>query len=431
MQSLVSSLKSDQQRKLKLLLRMQGEIRTDMLDIKAHMQYMSDSVTTLISSSMEEIMKKFRENAGSEIVVGSGPTCEVNTPTVTASYLSATTNRLIYTSHQMHFCSDFQAVKVEQSVDSKGKAKVDSVCVVEFPCSIEPPSFDLGLGFTQPSQIVAKTSKEVEVQVESVISDFLKDTECIEQEHSPEAVPSLGLPVKRAPSQLKKKFNDKDDVIHPPFSIGQYLVGNKTWWYELVSREVSLTSSHMDACFYYIHQLVRSARDLKFVATTTDSLFQVKLKHMYLRFKDDANVLVMDDRLIDDITGARIPLSTPWAEVDLVKTYNGIKVHIGIEPFVSMLPHLIKCVGIWKKDSMELNVNFDFSLPQQKNGHDCSIYVVKYAEYMLHDDIGSMPMKFDVGRARLDVALLLFKHREIRKTRKLVQPTGGESIVLE
>ncbi|CAA3005081.1 Hypothetical predicted protein [Olea europaea subsp. europaea] len=170
-QSHVSSLKSDQQRKLKLLVRMQGEIRTDMLDIKAHMQCMSDSVTTLISSSMEEIMKKFRENAGPEIVVGSGPTCE--------------------------------AAKVERSVDSKGKAKVDSVCAVEFPCSIEPPSFDLGLGFTQPSQIVAKTSKEVEVQVESVISDVLKDTKCFQQEHSPEAAPSSGLPVKRAPKSAK------------------------------------------------------------------------------------------------------------------------------------------------------------------------------------------------------------------------------------
>ncbi|CAA2985858.1 Hypothetical predicted protein [Olea europaea subsp. europaea] len=239
MQSQVSSLKSDQQRKLKLFVRMQGEIRTDMLDIKAHIQCVSDSMTTLISSSMEEIMKKFRENLGPETIVGSGPTCE--------------------------------AAKVEKSVDSKGKANVDSACVVEFPCSIRPPSFDLGLGFTQPSQIDAKTSKEVKVQVESVISNVLKDAECIEQEHSPEAAPSSGLPVKRAPKPTKalqspyiademkqmkssgnvvvfehynenvqdadvadfqnwfqrgykphnkKKFNDKDDAIRPHFSIG-------------------------------------------------------------------------------------------------------------------------------------------------------------------------------------------------------------------
>ncbi|CAA2972054.1 Hypothetical predicted protein [Olea europaea subsp. europaea] len=100
-------------------------------------------------------------------------------------------------------CISDSAAKVERSVDSKGKAKVNSMCAVEFPCSIELPSFDLGLGFTQPSQIVAKTSKEVEVQVESVISDILKDTECFQQEHSPEAAPSSGLPVKRAPKPAK------------------------------------------------------------------------------------------------------------------------------------------------------------------------------------------------------------------------------------
>ncbi|CAA2971131.1 Hypothetical predicted protein [Olea europaea subsp. europaea] len=156
----VSSLKSDQQKKLKLLVRMQGEIRTDMLDIKSHTQCMSDSVTTLISSSMEEIMKKFRENSGPETVGGSGPTSE--------------------------------AAKVEQSVDSKGKAKVDFECAVEFPFSIEPPSFDLGLGFTQPSQFVVKTSKEVEVQVDSIISNL-----------SPEAAPSSRLPMKRTPKPAK------------------------------------------------------------------------------------------------------------------------------------------------------------------------------------------------------------------------------------
>ncbi|CAA2983042.1 Hypothetical predicted protein [Olea europaea subsp. europaea] len=76
------------------------------------------------------------------------------------------------------------AAKVEKSFDSKGQAKVDSACTVEFLCSIEPPSFDLGLGFTQPSQFVAKKSKEVEVQVDSVISNVLKETTCIEQEAS-------------------------------------------------------------------------------------------------------------------------------------------------------------------------------------------------------------------------------------------------------
>ncbi|CAA2981380.1 Hypothetical predicted protein [Olea europaea subsp. europaea] len=55
-----------------------------------------------------------------------------------------------------------------------------------------------------------------------------------------------------------KKFNDKDDAIRPPFSVGQYLVGNKTWWYGLVSREVSLTSSVTDDAWVIGHMYSRS-----------------------------------------------------------------------------------------------------------------------------------------------------------------------------
>ncbi|CAA2965068.1 sentrin-specific protease 1-like [Olea europaea subsp. europaea] len=154
----------------------------------------------------------------------------------------------------------------------------------------------------------------------------------------------------------------------------------------------------MDVCFYYIHQVARNGKNVKFIATTIDSLFQAKLKNMYLGFKDDVNVVVTDERLIDDIKGAWIPLSTPWAKVDLVKTYNDVKVCIGIEPFVRMIPHLMKYIEISKEDSMELKVDLVFSLPQQKNRHDWGMYVVKYVEYILDDDIGSLSIKFDAGR---------------------------------
>lgn len=58
--------------------------------------------------------------------------------------------------------------------------------------------------------------------------------------------------------------------------------------------------------------------NVKFIATTTDSLFQAKIKNIYPKFKQDANVVVTDERLIDDITNIRIQLSTLWVEVDLV-----------------------------------------------------------------------------------------------------------------
>lgn len=475
MKSQMSTLKSEQQKKINIIVRMQGEIRTDLLDIKSNMQFLSESVTALISSSMDEILNKFRERSVDNVVGASDPLDQV-----------------------------------EKTVDVKGKSKMDPADAF-FPSGLEAPSFDLGIGYTQPTQPEIIKDSDVQAHVDSIISNVLKETESAANEASLVHPPSSGLPVKRAPRPAKalqspyaievkqtkaqgkvvvfekynqnvddcdvsdfqnwfqrgykpnnkKKFNDKDDPIKPPFVVGQFLVGNKIWWYELVSREVSLSSSHMDVCFYFIRQLARDGQNVKFSATTTDTLFQAKLKNIYQTFKHDPSVVATDSRLIEDITGARIPLSTAWAYVNLVfmpilptnkahwmlavldvkkqlllvfnssrKTYNDIKVLAGIEPFVKIIPHLMKAVGIWK-ELVDLEVKLDFSLPQQKNGHDCGIYVVKYAEYMLHNDIGSMPMNFDADRARLDLASLLFKHREIRKATKKAQLPGGKSIVIE
>ncbi|CAA3015786.1 Hypothetical predicted protein [Olea europaea subsp. europaea] len=56
--------------------------------------------------------------------------------------------------------------------------------VVEFLCSFDPPSFDLGLGFMRPSQLEAMTSKEVQMYVDSIKSNVLKEAESTEQEIS-------------------------------------------------------------------------------------------------------------------------------------------------------------------------------------------------------------------------------------------------------
>lgn len=64
--------------------------------------------------------------------------------------------------------------------------------------------------------------------------------------------------------------------------------------------------------------MVRNGKNVEFIVTMTDTLFQAKLKNMYPRFKQDANVGVTDERLIDDITGVRILFSTPWAKMNLV-----------------------------------------------------------------------------------------------------------------
>ncbi|CAA3001252.1 sentrin-specific protease 1-like [Olea europaea subsp. europaea] len=235
---------------------------------------------------------------------------------------------------------------------------------------------------------------------------------------------------------------------------------------------------HMDSCFYYIRQLTLYGENVKNKVTTTDSHFQAVIKHVYPRFKNDPNVLLTDTWLINDVTGVRLPLSCPWSEVDRVLmpilptnkahwmlaildikertmsifnstrwTYLNLRVHAGVEPFLRVIPHLMRVIGLWTKDpdndegdSMELRIVLGYDVPQQQNGygtfyifsnHDCGIFVIKYAEYILHDDLESMPKVFDAARARLDIAAQLYKYRDIKKATKGGNEKVKGGIVIE
>ncbi|CAA3027031.1 sentrin-specific protease 1-like [Olea europaea subsp. europaea] len=162
----------------------------------------------------------------------------------------------------------------------------------------------------------------------------------------------------------------------------------------------------MDSCFYYIRQLTLYGENVKNKATTTDSHFQAVVKHVYPRFKHDPNVLLTDMWLINDVIGVRLPLSYPWSKVDRVLmpilptnkahwmlaildikermmsifnsarwTYPDLRVHAGVEPFVRVIPHLMRVIGLWTKDpdndegdSMELRIVLGYDVPQQQNG---------------------------------------------------------------
>ncbi|CAA2993381.1 Hypothetical predicted protein [Olea europaea subsp. europaea] len=90
----------------------------------------------------------------------------------------------------------------------------------------------------------------------------------------------------------------------------------------------------------------------------------------------------------------------------------------GVEPYVKILPALMNALGISKKDPdyngfgcMELKVTVDTAIPQRMNG-------------------SSIPQKFDVAKCRLDIASILYKHRETY-VKNLRQATKGEGIVIE
>ncbi|CAA2983393.1 sentrin-specific protease 1-like [Olea europaea subsp. europaea] len=119
------------------------------------------------------------------------------------------------------------------------------------------------------------------------------------------------------------------------------------------------------------------------------------------------------------------------------KTYRHWKVLEGIEPYVKVLSALMKVLRIFKKDPdynesecKQMKVTIDSTLPQQTNGHDCGVFVILYVLYILRDGRCSILHQFDAAKYRLDIALLLYKHREpyMKKAR---QAFKGGGIVIE
>ncbi|CAA2977811.1 sentrin-specific protease 1-like, partial [Olea europaea subsp. europaea] len=137
----------------------------------------------------------------------------------------------------------------------------------------------------------------------------------------------------------------------------------------------------MDACFYYIHQLAKHSKNIKYKATTTNFWFQNKIKDIYPTFAKDPHVLMSKLSLVDIVTGNSLPLSTPWANVDYVfmpilptnmahwmlgvlqfrshtltvfnsidKSYRDWKVLQAIKPYVKILHALMNALEISNKD---------------------------------------------------------------------------------
>ncbi|CAA3002535.1 Hypothetical predicted protein [Olea europaea subsp. europaea] len=123
--------------------------------IWTNMQFLSETVSAMIFSSMDEIMKRFDHQKSDHgvgykdppVVGGSDKTEEVKT--------------------------------VEPNVDRKGKGNLDSSDDIVLSYTLEAPSFDLGVGSTQPDIL---HSEGIQKHVDSVISDVVTTITTIDTE---------------------------------------------------------------------------------------------------------------------------------------------------------------------------------------------------------------------------------------------------------
>ncbi|CAA3011954.1 Hypothetical predicted protein [Olea europaea subsp. europaea] len=254
------------------IILMQGQLKHDMIEIRTNMQFLSESMTAMISSSMDEILRRFNDRKG----------CPVNEYEDTEAAVEGFEK------------IDEVVEKLQPVVDRKGKGKVDPIEDVAFPSSLEPPSFDLGIGYTQPDDL---ESIEIQNQVDVVISDVITASQNVDEEGSPTTEPASESPVKRASRPVR--------ILRSPFVVGEGKV----------------------------------------------------LQH-------DSNVIVFGNYK-DHVEEAN-------KSAFLVgKTYRDWNILEGIEPYVKVLPALMKVLEISKKDPdynesecKQMKVTIDSTLPK-------------------------------------------------------------------
>ncbi|CAA2990382.1 Hypothetical predicted protein [Olea europaea subsp. europaea] len=125
------SLNSDQAKKISKIIVMQGQLKHDMIEIRTNMQFLSESVTVMISNSMDEILRRFNDRKG----------CPVNEYEDTEAAVEG-------------FEKIDEVEKLQPAVDRKRKGKVDPTEDVAFPSSLEPLSFDLVKRDSRPARIL-------------------------------------------------------------------------------------------------------------------------------------------------------------------------------------------------------------------------------------------------------------------------------------
>ncbi|CAA2950083.1 sentrin-specific protease 1-like [Olea europaea subsp. europaea] len=158
-----------------------------MIKIRTNMQFLSESVTVMISSSMDEILRRFNDRKD----------CPVNEYEDKEADVEG-------------FEKIDEVEKMHPVVDKKGKGKVNPTEDVAFPSSLEPPSFDLGIGYTQPDDL---QSAEIQKQIDTIISDVITASQNVDEEGSPTTEPTSKLPVKRALRPAR--------ILRSPFVAGE------------------------------------------------------------------------------------------------------------------------------------------------------------------------------------------------------------------
>ncbi|CAA2971670.1 sentrin-specific protease 1-like [Olea europaea subsp. europaea] len=155
----MSSLNEGMINKMNDIIQMQACIKSDLIDIQTNMQFLSESLSTMISNAMDKIIRRSSDRTN-ERGVGQKEAPRVG-------------------DQEHHGASGSEKAQevenVVSNVDRKGKGKMDPSGDLLF--SLKPPSFDLGIEFTPPNVL---HSEEIQKRIDFIISDVVTTTKTVE-----------------------------------------------------------------------------------------------------------------------------------------------------------------------------------------------------------------------------------------------------------
>ncbi|KAL2534266.1 Uncharacterized protein Adt_07617 [Abeliophyllum distichum] len=219
------------------------------------------------------------------------------------------------------------------------------------------------------------------------------------------------------------------------------------------SSDMKGKSKHIDAMFYYLRMRMKFNGMNETRATCTDCLFNVKIRSTFHKFINDRKVIEKQNSLLSYVIGNKIWFGNNWRDINHVfipvfmdkrahwilahfdianwhldvynssfKTIRDVTVNHAVEPLRHTIPYLICQTKVlnYVTHKSPLSCRLCKDIPQQTNGGDSRIFVIKYAEYIFQKNINAeyifqkkinaMQNKFDTRMVRYNMAIQLYKY---------------------
>nr|XP_009759002.1 PREDICTED: uncharacterized protein LOC104211613 [Nicotiana sylvestris] len=114
-------------------------------------------------------------------------------------------------------------------------------------------------------------------------------------------------------------YAKKDNTLQPMFEFGVLHVGKKEWFHKLAYKSQSISDSHADVLFYYLRKRGKYDPNVDIKLTSTDYLFDLKIKALYKKFiahNNNSIILKHEHDIARYILGDEMLCDSPWHIVD-------------------------------------------------------------------------------------------------------------------